>query len=143
MAELVSAASQLETSVVILQEKVEKLRKWQAHPHPRRIPQLRLLLQLMRLALRWLLDWEQELAGGAPPVGGLPPPLVALPLASPSSVAMAISWAKKPEAELEAFSAAEMRTHHRVLQGDNPDQGLQHSVRPPELRSQSASLPQG
>ena len=45
-----------------------------------------------------------------------------LPLASPSSVAMAI-WAKKPEAEREVFSAAEMRTCHQLLQGNDADLG--------------------
>ena len=70
MAEPVSTL-QIETSVVFLQEKVEKLRKWQACPHPT-IPQLRLrptLRQRKRLPLRKLLEGEQELV--EPPLRAL------------------------------------------------------------------------
>ena len=59
--------------------------------------------------------------GGVPLLGNPPPPLAALPLASPSPIAMAI-WAKKPEAERAAFSTTEMRNYQLVQQGnhDNP-----------------------
>jgi hypothetical protein len=52
-------------------------------------------------------------AGGGPPDGIPPPQLGALPLASPSPIAMAI-WAKKPEAERMAFSTNEMRNCRAV-----------------------------
>ena len=59
-------------------------------------------------------------AGGFPPDGGPPPPLVPLPLASPSPIARAI-WAKVPEAGRAEFSTNEMRTYHQILQGANPN----------------------
>jgi hypothetical protein len=57
MAEPVST-SQIETSVVFLQEKLKKLRQWQAYPHST-TPQLRLrpmLRQQKQLPLRRLLE---------------------------------------------------------------------------------------
>ena len=58
-------------------------------------------------------------------VGGPQSPFVALPLVSPRSpIAMAI-WAKKAEAEHEAFPSTtkKMRNYHHVIQGNNPDPG--------------------
>ncbi len=81
-------------------------------------------------------------AGVGLPGGVPPPPLPTMPVASPGPISKAI-WAKRPEAERASFSTSEVRTHSQILQGNNPDEGLQHSVRPPELPSQSASLPQG
>ena len=61
-------------------------------------------------------------AGGGLPGGVLPPPLPAMPVASPGPVSKAI-WAKRPEAERASFSTSEMRTCSQVLQGNNPDPG--------------------
>jgi hypothetical protein len=57
-----------------------------------------------------------------PPFGFPPPPLVVLPLVSPSPISIAI-WAKKPEAERTAFSTTEMRNYRLALEGNNPNPG--------------------
>jgi hypothetical protein len=61
-------------------------------------------------------------ACGVPLVGVPPPPLVVSPPASPSPIALAI-WAKKPEAERAAFSAAEMRNYRTAQEGNYADPG--------------------
>jgi hypothetical protein len=58
-------------------------------------------------------------AGEVPPVGLPPPPAVVLPLASPSTISLAI-WAKKAEGERAAFSTEEMRNYRLAKEGNNP-----------------------
>lgn len=48
-----------------------------------------------------------------------PPPAVVLPLASPSTISLAI-WAKKAEGERAAFSTEEMRNYRLAKEGNNP-----------------------
>ena len=55
-------------------------------------------------------------------MGNPPPPLVALPLASPGAISRAI-WAKTPDAKRKVFSTTEMRTYGLVMQGNNLDPG--------------------
>ena len=71
------------------------------------------------LLLPWL-EWEEELVEFPLYYGGPPLLPVALPLASPSSIMIAMAiWAKKVEAEHDAFSTTKMRNYHHVIQGNN------------------------